>query len=75
MTASESEFDKECDQMNYRVSMDLRVLAVVAVSAAVLFVAGIMLGGQMSKGQLEVAKKPSQPMIILVDGPKPCGQC
>jgi hypothetical protein len=75
MTASESEFDKECDQMNYRVSMDLRVLAVVAVSAAVLFVAGIMLGGQVVRGQLEVAKKPSQPMIILVDTPKPCSYC
>jgi hypothetical protein len=74
MTASESEFDKECDQMNYRVSMDLRVLAIVIVSAAALLVAGIMLSGQMTKGQLEV-KNPSQTNFILADEAKPCPQC
>jgi hypothetical protein len=74
MTASESEFDKECDQMNYRVLMDLRVLAIVIVSAAALLVAGVMLGGQMTKGQLEV-KNPSQTNFILADDPKPCTYC
>jgi hypothetical protein len=73
MIASESEFDKECDQMNYRVSIDLRVLAVVIVSAALL-VAGIMLGGQMTRGQLEV-KNPSQTNFILADDTKPCTYC
>jgi hypothetical protein len=60
--------------MNYRVSMDLRVLAIVIVSAAALLVAGIMLSGQMTRGQLEV-KNPSQTNFILADGSKPCGHC
>jgi hypothetical protein len=75
MTASESEFDKECDQMNYRVSMDLRVLAVIVVSTVALFVAGALFGGQVVRGQLEMSKKANPMMFVPVDGSKPCTHC
>jgi uncharacterized protein with ACT and thioredoxin-like domain len=46
------------------------------VLVAVLFVAGALFGGQVVRGQLELAKKPSQPMYVPVDGgPKPPGHC
>jgi hypothetical protein len=47
------------------------------VLVVVLFVAGALFGGQVMKvkGQLELAKKPSQSNFVLVDGSKPCGHC
>jgi uncharacterized protein with ACT and thioredoxin-like domain len=45
------------------------------VLVAVLFVAGALFGGQVVRGQLELAKKPNPMMVIPVDGPKPCTAC
>lgn len=45
------------------------------VLVVVLFVAGALFGGQVMKGQLELAKKPSQSNFLLVDDTKPCPQC
>jgi hypothetical protein len=45
------------------------------VLVVVLFVAGALFGGQVMKGQLELAKKPSPMMYVPVDNTKPCGHC
>jgi uncharacterized protein with ACT and thioredoxin-like domain len=45
------------------------------VLVAVLFVAGALFGGQVVRGQLELAKKPNPMMVIPVDGSKPCTFC
>jgi hypothetical protein len=45
------------------------------VLVVVLFVAGALFGGQVMKGQLELAKKPSPMMFVPVDDPKPCNFC
>jgi uncharacterized protein with ACT and thioredoxin-like domain len=45
------------------------------VLVAVLFVAGALFGGQVVRGQLELAKKPNPMMVIPVDGTKPCTFC
>jgi uncharacterized protein with ACT and thioredoxin-like domain len=45
------------------------------VLVAVLFVAGALFGGQVVRGQLEMAKKSNPMMVIPVDDPKPCAHC
>jgi uncharacterized protein with ACT and thioredoxin-like domain len=45
------------------------------VLVAVLFVAGALFGGQVVRGQLELAKKPNPMMVIPVDGSRPCTVC
>jgi uncharacterized protein with ACT and thioredoxin-like domain len=45
------------------------------VLVAVLFVAGAMFGGQVVRGQLELAKKPNPMMMVPVEGTKPCSVC
>ena len=55
----------------YRIVKAAQPLVLVAV----LFVAGALFGAQMTKGQLELAKKPNPMMFVPVDGTKPCGAC
>jgi uncharacterized protein with ACT and thioredoxin-like domain len=55
----------------YRIVKAAQPLVLVAV----LFVAGALFGGQVVRGQLELAKKSNPMMVIPVDGPKPCTSC
>jgi uncharacterized protein with ACT and thioredoxin-like domain len=55
----------------YRIVKAAQPLVLVAV----LFVAGALFGGQVVRGQLELAKKPNPMTVIPVDGTKPCSYC